>query len=316
MNPFDMIKFYLLPSLALPLSKFISQDFTNPRGTQGYYDTLNNTLINILNDFEAKPFIQMLPQLPENMIPNIKQYIMKYNKNPDLEPILTKFIQYIDPINLLNLLMNIETLQVKYQKIIERNHAYTILGDYNSHTNTIYIHKKTPFTLSHEFLHAASTKRVGNISLCGFTISNEHGMFFDGLNEGFTELFNERIFNTASTTYRNNITICRCLELIFDNPKDVETAYFNNDIDFFYQTFLEYGTKEEFAYICYQLDCFFDDDYTKQEYNTVLDILYMIISRKNDPEKLEQFRQITQASKPFSIQESLKKIVKKRCARK
>ena len=159
----------------------------------------------------------------------------------------------------------------------------------------------------------ASSKTINNINLCGFTIGNQYGTFFNGLNEGFTEIFNQRIFHENFITYKTNTLICQCLELMFENPKDIETAYFNNDIDFIYTTFLNYGTKEEFAYLCQKLDYFATKDHEQIEVEETLDFLYNIISRHSEKEKLEMFNQLVEQSKPQTLKSKIKSLVKKIC---
>ena len=272
-----------------------------------YIEYINNSLIRALNTYIPNSFINNLPLIPETVISKIKKHIISHNKYVELGDIIETFISYVEPINLINLLGNIDSLQITYDKKID----HKSLGYYSLKTNTIHIFNNKYPTLSHEFLHAASSQIINGIHLCGFSIGNEHGIYFEGLNEGFTELFNHRIFKEKIITYKTNVLICRCLELMFDNPKDIETAYFNNDFDFIYETFLQYGTKEEFAYLCKRLDYFSKIDHYIDEAKVVLDFLYDIISRTKDNQKLEKFKQITEEITPEPLKQKIKKIIKK-----
>ncbi len=273
-----------------------------------YLEYINKALIKALNQHTPKSFVENLPQIPQNLVTQIKTHIVQNNQFVELKEIIQTFINSVEPINLLNLFENIPTLKIKYGKKRKK-----ILGNYSVKKNIIYIFNNKYSTLSHEFLHMASSKTIDNINLCGFSVGNQYGTFFNGLNEGFTEILHQRIFHEKSITYKNNIIICQCLELMFKNPKEIETAYFNNDIDFIYKTFLNYGTKEEFAYLCQKLDYFATKDNEQTEVDHVLDFLYSIISRHNEKEKLDAFIQIIDQNKPQTLTNKIKTLAKKIC---
>lgn len=257
-----------------------------------YYDYNNFLLSQSLDNLNPIPFSKDIPEIPENIQEKIKKYIIDNNTEEELKPLINKFINYTESANLFNLLTNIKTLKIKHQKNKDHSLFYKTLGDYSVENNTIYLYSKKEATLSHEFIHASSSKKINDVWISGFSVSNKYGMFFNGLNEGFTELYNLRIFNPTSAAYKSNVVICECLETMFDDPKDVERAYFNNDIDLIYQTFLNYGTKEEFIYICKNLDYFAGTTYEISEYQEVLEVVSTIISRKNEQEKIQKLEKI------------------------
>lgn len=116
-----------------------------------------------------------------------------------------------------------------------------------------------------------------------------------GLNEGYTELLNKRIWKYQKTSYRQNVKIVRLIETFFDDPKEMENAFFNNDIDKVFIQFLKYGTKEEFFQIMTNLDNLATTN--QIIFNKIDNIkaqlkLYEIIKRSQDEKKITNFENI------------------------
>ena len=84
-------------------------------------------------------------------------------------------------------------------------------GNYNPYNNTITLFHKKKDILSHEFLHMASTRDKYR---CGFHLQTRFNQEIGrGLNEGYTELLNKRIFNSKSFSYFHNVKIARLIEI-------------------------------------------------------------------------------------------------------
>ena len=205
-----------------------------------------------------------------------------------LKPIINTFYEYMPGFSFWYLGEKLETLTLE-KRNENGNILYKILGSYNFWHNTIYLNHPKPGTLEHEFIHAASTRRQDDIALSGFSFKNEYYSFFNGLNEGFTEILNKRIFGTKKNTYEENVKVCECLELLFDSPKELEQAYFLNDIDYLYQGFLKYGTKEEFAYLNYLLDV---SGYCLDEKKEMNNLILEFVKRTNDEDKIRKASEI------------------------
>lgn len=140
----------------------------------------------------------------------------------------------------------------------------------------------------------ASTKNELN---CGFlcTTRFDDQEICRGINEGYTELLNHRIFGSQSLSYFHNVKIAKLFETFFDDHKDMENAYFHGDSEAIYKVFSQYGSKEEFFEIMTNLDNLAT---TKIPiYNSITSIktqmqLYRIIKRSKNQEKISKFESI------------------------
>lgn len=104
-------------------------------------------------------------------------------------------------------------------------------GYYNASSNKIVYMLKN--ALGHEFLHMASSffDRKLNLRLVGFEIVQGQVVVGKGLNEGFTELYNSRLFaDEKISSYKNIIPACLILELFFKNPNTIRKYYFRADL--------------------------------------------------------------------------------------
>jgi len=189
--------------------------------------------------------------------------------------------------------------------------SYNPLGEYYSTENKIYIYEKNQYTLSHEFLHAASTTITPNYIYMGFSADNGAENFFSGFNEGYTELLNRRIFGATQISYIINYIICQLLEVMFENPKELEIAYFNNRVDVFIKRFLMYGTKEELIDILRTLDYASRIPYTYKEIEELINLVCEIICRKGEPDKILKCEQIKNNIKTQKQDKFIKRLVKK-----
>lgn len=216
---------------------------------------------------------------------------------------MKQFKTYVTPENLKTCLWNLKTVKIK--RITLENDIKEFInnmlnlqratGTYLYSDNTINLYSTRKSTLSHEFLHMASSI---NLLHCGFHYNTYNNQWIEigrGINEGYTELLNHRIFGSKSLSYRHNVKIARLFETFFDDRQDMENAYFHGDIDTLYTAFCEYGTKEEFFKIMNNLDNLAT---TKIPiYNTITSVqtqlkLYDVIKRSKNKEKISSFETI------------------------
>ena len=161
-------------------------------------------------------------------------------------------------------------------------------GVYHHEERCIELFNDKSFVLTHEFLHLASAQNEKHI---GFHINIENEEIGRCLNEGYTELLNQRIYNNPTTCYKHNVRIMRMLETFFDNYRDMEHAFFHCELNTLYKQFCEYGTKEEFLKISQNLDYF---AYAPIKTNdTIASIItqlkvYEIIKRSKNPDKIQK----------------------------
>lgn len=242
---------------------------------------------NIIDNFlvQDKPSNQNLDNLDE---------ILKQLSYPnELKEIIITFKNYIDPINFETCIDRLSDLKINYFNLMHDIKKYLQNfceneGKYIPKDNTIDIYKlfDKNSVLSHEFLHMAST---GKDQASGFCTNLDDIWIGNGLDEGYTELLNERIFHSKKLSYNYNIEIIKILELFFDNPKDMEYAYFHGNIFIVYHTFLKYGTKEEFLSLLQTLDNLIETDIPIYKKITAIKAkinLYNIIKRSQNKDKI------------------------------
>ncbi len=226
-------------------------------------------------------------------IDNIDEILEKLSYPSELKEIIITFKNYIDPINFETCIGKLNNLKINYFNLIHDIKKYLqnfceSEGKYIPKENTINIYKvfDKKSVLTHEFLHMAST---GKNQTSGFCTNLDDIWIGNGLDEGYTELLNERIFNSKHLSYTYNIEIIKILEIFFDNPKDMEYAYFHNNIFIIYQTFLKYGTKEEFFSLLQVLDNLVETDIPIYKKVTAIKTklnLYIILKRSQNKEKI------------------------------
>ena len=233
------------------------------------------------------------------------QIILRQIKYPqELETIIKTFQEKVSPENFQTCLCNLKSVKIEHSTLENDTKNYLTnlfsltpyAGYYASTKNLIKLKGSTvnQTVLTHEFLHMASAKDKLNIGFNCITRFNNQEIG-RGLNEGYTELLNQRIFNSKSLAYFHNVKIAKLFETFFDDAKDMENAYFHGDIETLYRVFSQYGTKEEFFEIINNLDNLAT---TKIPiYNTITSIktqlkLYTIIKRSKDITKIKQFENI------------------------
>ncbi len=273
--------------------------------TKYFYKISNQILLQILTELELTSSKLKLPYTNEQ----IERLIYSLNKNYNLTYFITKLIDYIGIENCGRLLLKIPTLTINYEDGITK-YILNELGSYNHDNNTITLHCKNQDVLSHEFLHAASTLNDKYYTYVGFSANNDFEQFFYGFNEGYTEILNQRIFGSKYTGYIANYAICLMLETMFNNRKELEIAYFNNDLKIFIDKFLEYGTLEEMISLLNTLDEFATTPFNNREFNNALNQVYEIIKRNNELDKIKTCEEIINQYKPKE-KSFIKRLVRK-----
>ena len=242
----------------------------------------HTTAYNIIDDITIK-----------NEVENQKYFTKEILYPKELKEIVIEFKNYIEPENFTICSQRLKDLKINYINILKDIKKYLQNfceneGSYTPQNNTIDIYKifSKKNVLSHEFLHMASTNNQSS----GFCTLLKDTWIGDGLDEGYTELLNQRIFKVKKTAYTYNLEIVKILELLFDNPKDMEYAYFHNNIFIVYKNFLKYGTKEDFFTILQNLDNLIETDipiYKKIISTQTKIIIYETLKHTNDKRKIE-----------------------------
>lgn len=279
------------------ITYFIDNIFETPKNlkTLKLNRQKHSDVYKIIDNFSAE-------DIPANLdTDNIEQILQNLSYPDELKEIIITFKNYIDPINFELCINRLSDLKINYINLMHDikkylQNFYENDGAYIPKENTIDIYKifDKQSVLSHEFLHMASTSQN---KTSGFFTILDNILIGNGLDEGYTELLNERIFNAKNLSYTYNIEIIRLLEIFFDNPKDMEYAYFHNNIFIIYKTFLKYGTKEEFLSLLQTLDNLIETDipiYKKITATKAKINLYNIIKRSQDKNKISAAENLLQ----------------------
>ncbi len=157
----------------------------------------------------------------KTLIPLIKK------ENIEIYNFINKLLQNTKIDNLKNLILNFPYITIKYHSA---SYDPSISGTYNGKTKEIHIYNSdNKVSLHHELLHASSADiRFMNI---GFKIVLKNGLIFGkGLNEGYTELLNNRFFNYTSTSYDYLQKLAKQIENLCTDKENMIEYYFNADI--------------------------------------------------------------------------------------
>lgn len=155
----------------------------------------------------------------------------KIKTNQDLAHFESALLKNIKIEFMRNFFINAPYITIKKFSVLEApiKNDHRILGTYNGSTKEIKVYDKKESTLNHELLHAASSDFT--YSAVGFSVEFEKaGMFGEGLNEGYTELINNRIFKYKSKSYIHLQYLARLIEDFFENKEDMMLYYFNANV--------------------------------------------------------------------------------------
>lgn len=172
---------------------------------------------------EKEDFV--MPSINEEFVPIVEDFVKVMKENFEEE-------------DLQNLYHNLKKLKIKYIKEnLKSPTSYE--GSYSASKNTIYV-KKSVFedVLYHELLHMASTRIYNGFAYEGFYVAN-NSYIGRSLNEGYTDLLCERLFN-KKVTYNYESLVALALEEII-GEKNMKKYYINYNL---------YGLINELSNYC------------------------------------------------------------------
>lgn len=231
----------------------------------------------------------------------IKDYILNGNYNDKIKQLAIQLYEYTETENLLNCYHNLQSLKIirddKFKKKLFSLKSKFITGLYDASTNTIYYYNDD--TLSHEFLHMASTPINDSdyYYTTGFKMMGGNIEFARGFNEGYTDLLNRRIFHNkdynSKTAYKINIYLLRIFELLYDDKKTMERDYFISNYQSPIGNFMKYGSIDEFFKLTTYLDFFAFTKVNNGEDKEIFDLLKRVVKRISY-DKLSQAEEIAE----------------------
>lgn len=175
-------------------------------------------------DLKAPLYAKLSQEDKEKMIKateNIKQ------NQPEIYLFTTELLKNVKIDSLRNLIINAPYITINYHKTRKKS---KVTGTYNGYSKKIDIYDSdSNTTLYHELLHAASTSYA--FHSVGFKINlKEGGILGEGLNEGYTELLNNRFFNCHSKSYIHLQKLAKLIENFYENKDEMTEDYFNADL--------------------------------------------------------------------------------------
>ena len=214
-------------------------------------------------------------------------------------------LQNTDEKNLRHFSNNIQTLKI-YRKptniltmlVQNKNTA----AEYIQSKNCIIMYINSDNALYHELLHMSSSseKRASpgfhrilhsrNINIYpGLDITyNEIGR---GINEGYTELLNNRLFKNRSTSYIRLQKIAHLIELFFQDKKEMENYYYNDNIEGIIYELNKYMSLEEIIELLIDIDeIYYQNPINLAKYFEVKRRLLKIYQKYKSEEETSKFK--------------------------
>lgn len=107
---------------------------------------------------------------------------------------------------------------------------------------------------THELLHLATTRKVKNMTLCGFERTSNGISFATGLNEGYTEMLNREFFSHSKfSSYQELQPIVSQIELLV-GKRQMQAFYFSNDLNGLIESMEKYTSREDALKLIQKLD--------------------------------------------------------------
>lgn len=123
---------------------------------------------------------------------------------------------------------------------------------FSSHTdqNDEYVNG----TKTHELIHMATTRKDGDMTLCGFERTRNRISFATGLNEAYTEIINRRYFaNRGAGSYQELQPIAEEIEHLVGRKK-MEQFFFSNDLNGLVDAMTKYTSREDALKLIQKMD--------------------------------------------------------------
>lgn len=187
----------------------------------------------------------------ENILEKLK------TENNKIYIFIQSMINIMPKESLIKFMDKVEDISIEYHsfKEAENNRGVITTGTYIPMKNQIKIYSDKNEVLYHELLHVASSNNEYN--MVGFsTTFKKAGLFCNGLNEGYTELLNQRLFQSKTEGYIYLTYLALELENFYENKEDMMKDYFNNDIFSLIDELKKSMTLEEAVSIIANMDLF------------------------------------------------------------
>lgn len=222
-----------------------------------------------------------------------------FTKKERIKPYLEELKKHINEEDLKTAYKNIATLRIRKIHFM----PFPISGAYDSKRNKIIFKKKK--TIGHEFLHMASSvyDKAKKIILSGFCQRRKGAVIGVGLNEGYTELLNRRLFTELNgkrtLAYQTLVEVTELIEMFYDDKKEMSHHYFTNNLPAVIEELSKYMPKEEAINTIVEMDKIliaYESSFGTADLKKALNLKYKLLNiykqtHPNEPEKITIFEE-------------------------
>jgi len=234
-------------------------------------------------------------------------------KNKELLFYIEKLERFTDEENLKNAYRNLSSIDVKWQpyRII-----YSSLGSYDAKKNQLKYALND--TLGYDFLNMCSTyyDEDSKEKQAGFSLQKGFSLIGRGLNVGYTELLNARIYNEDDLIedHEKEARIAKMIEFFFDDKKEMESLYFNHNLVGLVHHMEQFKDREEVIRLIREIDqitflSHLGNPFPTYEYIKIQLKLYDWLKESNkSKDQLEEIEEFLEEDKMISFALKRKKI--------
>ncbi len=189
-----------------------------------YEETLNEAVKENKNTLFIKEKYAILNKEEKEIFKQVENKLKQSNEA--IYEFYRELTRHTSPENLRNFVSNIQfaTLDINDSK-----KKCVFQSFYDQTKNKITIYTQLPKTLTHDLLHLSSNNQSAKTN--GFhaygTFKEDSYEIGNGLDEGYTEILNQRYFQQVAINSPKLVRLSSLIEKFYQNPKDMETDYFN-----------------------------------------------------------------------------------------
>lgn len=191
-----------------------------------YEETLNEAVKENKNTLFIKEKYAILNKEEKEIFKQVENKLKQSNEA--IYEFYRELTRHTSPENLRNFISNIQfaTLDINDRK---KKKKCVFQSFYDQTKNKITIYTQLPETLTHDLLHLSSNNQSAKTN--GFhaygTFKEDSYEIGNGLDEGYTEILNQRYFQQVAINSPKLVRLSSLIEKFYQNPKDMETDYFN-----------------------------------------------------------------------------------------
>ena len=191
-----------------------------------YEETLNEAVKENKNTLFIKEKYAILNKEEKEIFKQVENKLKQSNEA--IYEFYRELTRHTSPENLRNFVSNIQfaTLDINDRK---KKKKCVFQSFYDQTKNKITIYTQLPETLTHDLLHLSSNNQSAKTN--GFhaygTFKEDSYEIGNGLDEGYTEILNQRYFQQVAINSPKLVRLSSLIEKFYQNPKDMETDYFN-----------------------------------------------------------------------------------------